>query len=211
MSNDLATLQDGNYSIDILDQLSKSGDYFSRIQLVGSNSQYAKKKIVESGNYALISSKDAVTDLGRNFEIIPFVFRPLAMDTSGEQLIFNSDINSATFKSIQNRSDTKDSGCMWGANYLCWLPKPESYATFFCGTKTLRRFSGTFKNYMKVGCLLDSEVIEKGKYIWEGPVARAVAVPLTLPDNAADMAKKFFEAKDTGVELAPETAKDERR
>lgn len=133
------------YSKDIFDAISSSG-YLPRLQLMTSNSNVCKTGEFPVNHFALISDQNH-QDLGSTVDIIPLVWRPKALET-GENIITVYDPKlddkkqpTGEFARIQAKSAIKDSGCMYGVEYLIWIPSLSKCATLFCGTKSLRKVS----------------------------------------------------------------------
>jgi hypothetical protein len=116
----------------IFDALSKVGDFLPRLQLVGSSSDLAKEGTIQQGNYALIGGKDSVTDLGKSVDTLVLAWRPKALDMSDMEHILSSyDFESSLFKDIASKADVKDSGCMFGVEFLMWISSVQKFGTFF--------------------------------------------------------------------------------
>src|ERR1044072_5547777 len=78
------------------------------VQLYGSNSKLAKRRVIPGGNFGLTIGKDRIIDLGEKFDFIPVAIRPKAMDFSGKTVISVFDMNSPEYKRIAEQSEVKD-------------------------------------------------------------------------------------------------------
>lgn len=217
--NDIALFQEGDLPAPITDadQIAKviaTQDYFPRVQLMTSNAAKCKSGDFPINNYALINNKD-FTDCGKQVDVAVLDVRLKALDTSGAQpiSIFNpefdeNDIPIGEFKRIMDESDGKDSGCMFGSEFLIYVPEKKAYATFFMGTKSSRRESPKLQGLMHKGATLMSQNIETSSYSWYAPKIEPCQTELVLPDKqeVLDKIDQFRQEKST--ELG-EVASDE--
>lgn len=122
--------------------LVSSGDWLPRIVICGSSTDLVKEGKIAQGVFALVRSATDFKDLGKQIDFLSFTFRAKGMrlknTPSGKPMSFY-DRKSDEFKKIQLDSQGKDSGCVWGPEFLIWLPVANSFATFFCGNPTMRR------------------------------------------------------------------------
>lgn len=121
--------------------------FLARLQLITSRSP-----AVDDGfpvnNYALIQNKKH-TPIGEQVDIMPLSYRPLAMSTKSDDPVFcytpkyapGSDPPEPTglFAELMAQSKVKDSGCMFGTDFLVYIPSQKCLATFFMGSATARR------------------------------------------------------------------------
>lgn len=182
------------------DAVSKMGDYFIRLQLYSSKSKAVTKKLVPAGNYGLQASKDDITVLGDEITVLVIAARAKALDTSGGQAITIFELDDPEFKRIEETSFVKDSECMYGPEYLVHI-EGHGYATFFMGTKTLRRASGLMKSKVGKAALLGCKIIEQNDNAWEGPTISSALQDPEIPDlvELEKMRSKFLNEKSTKV------------
>jgi hypothetical protein len=127
-----------------------SAVYLPRIQLFGGNSDLVKEGKIGMGHYGLVRAKDQVDDLGVQFNCCPFSWRFKAVRITEANDVFSYfNPNADEFKAIMVESEQQDSGCMYGVEFLTWIPDPTAtFATFFFASKTARRESPNLKQIL---------------------------------------------------------------
>jgi len=201
--NELVKLEGANvqkFDDDAFLAATKSGDFLPRLQLMTSNSDVCKKGQFPINNYALVSGQN-LKDLSAAVDILVIVWRPKALEI-GEVIISVYDINHIEFTRIAEKSNEKDSGCMFGPEFLVWVPSVKQFATFFMGSKSTRRESPNLKALLKKGATLKSHLIETPKYSWMSPVIVPCTTPFELPDTGEMMEQieKFNNPPQTEIE-----------
>lgn len=177
-------------------------DYFSRVQLCTSASDACKEGKVPINNYALFKGRNPEQVLGPNVEVVPVLFRATAMST-GDDLVITHDRNSSEFQRIVAESSVPDSGCMFGPEFLCWLPAVEGFATVFFGSKTARNVAPWMHEGMGTVMTLGSKLIQTKKYKYFGMDVNPSTLELaSAPDKEAleEACKKFKEDQGVGAE-----------
>lgn len=229
MSNEIAKSDNGStdlvvvqaYNDDDFGSVSSSNKYLGRIMLFGGNSGDAKEGKINIGHFGLVNAK-VLTDLGKEFDCLPIVWRPKAMDIGGESIINVHDRNSNEFKRIQEQSEVKDSGCMFGPEFLIWIPSVTKFATFFASSKTSRRSAPNLrercvvnnsadpsKNHGPLPTTFKSVFIKTAKFSWHGPDFFPCSTPFALPTNEAqaEEVERFNNPPKEDVErVAPEAS-----
>lgn len=193
--------------------VSSSGDYLPRLQLFGGNSDACKKGQIPIANYGLVSGKDTILDLGKEVDVLVICGRPKALRIGDDgQIITKFDPNDDEFKKIADDSLVQDSGCMFGPEFLLYVPDMQKFATFFMSSKTARRSAGSVHARLRKAATLKAEFIQTKKYSWHGPVCTPCSTPMTPPsnDDIKMAVTKFMAAKASSVETAPEAAGTER-
>ncbi len=130
----------------MLDLLKKGGtEFLPRLQLQTSNSKDCKSGEFPVNHYALASDQ-TLKDVGTTADVLVLAVRMQALDFSDDENIvscFDPKVvdgePTGTFKDIMDRASGADSKCMWGSQFLVYLPSQQSFATVFFGTKTSRR------------------------------------------------------------------------
>lgn len=191
MSNELipadVDMTPGKYSSeDVFKELATSTAWLPRIQLCGGNSALAQTGQIPIGHYALIKSKDEHTSLTDVVDIVPFDWRPKAMFIeSGKNPVSYFDSNSSDFKRVKERSAEQNSGCMYGPEFLVWVPSKSSFATYFMSNKTARNVASELLTILKSrsAATLKSRLIETKMYKWHGPIIVKCSGPITIPDS----------------------------
>lgn len=190
------------------DKVASGGGFLPRLMLYGSNSDVVKDEKAQVG-YSLVKGKDELTYIGKEVEVLVLSWRPKALDMSGEQVVANHNPESPAFKAIAYRADNeKDSGCMFGPEYLVWIPALKCFATFLMGSKTARREAPAVKGFLpKPGqplkvCQLTTKLYSNDRFKWHGPKALESSVPVEMPDGpeAIDQIEKFQNPPESSVE-----------
>jgi hypothetical protein len=159
-----------------------SATYTPRLQLMTSNSGPCQKGEFPTNNYALVQDQK-YQDLGKEVELWAIAWRPKAIDMSDDDTILTShDPKDPEFQRIQAKSDEKDSGCMYGPEYLVYVPAVNAFATFFMGSKSSRREAPALQARLKNSAILKSKLIETKKFSWYAPIVTPCSTPLDKPD-----------------------------
>lgn len=185
--------------------------YFPRLQLMTAKSDECIAQRFPVNHYAFIRDQDYI-DLGETVDCLPIAWRPKALDVSDRSTVisvFNPD--SDEFKRIYSESGIQDSGCMYGPEFLIWVPQIKQFACLFMGSKSARRESGNIKNKLQQPITLKSKLIETAKYKWYSPVTTVCTTPFELPTIEAlqDAVDKFNNPPESMVEKA-DASQDER-
>lgn len=191
-----------------------SSEYLPRLQQMTSNSDKCKSGEFPINHYAFIAGEN-YEDLGKQLDVLFLAWQPLAMDTSSGSPLYFYNQNSPNFLKTQQKSGVQDSGCMYGPNFLVWIPQLQKFATFFAGTKSLRRDAAAFDSFLKQGafCTLEMTQRKTPKYTWFSTAASKCNASYDMPpaDEATAKAIKMFQdAKDSEVELADQKESGDR-
>ena len=167
-------------------QLSSSVKFLPRVQLFTDNSKLCKQKKFPTGHYGLMVSKDKAIDMDEQFDCLPINVRGKALDMRVKPPVSVFDPQSEQFQVIKAASAVKNSSCMFGAEYLIWLPKLKRFATFYFGTPTMRRSSAEFKELIGYATTCSIEWIPSEEYGgWHGPVITECTTPLeSIPSDS---------------------------
>lgn len=205
----------------VFEDMTSSG-FLPRLQL-----ETAKSQAVNEGfplnHYRLY--KNPPVDIGTSVDITIIAWRPKALDTSGGELVDSYDPESELFAEIKERSFEKDSGCMYGPEFLVYIPDQKAYATFFCGSKSARRNAGALKriydgymnkdpNVPEPNVTLGSEGVKTAKYSWTVFNCELCATPLDKPQDREefrDVLQKFINPPKPDVQMKDSAAKTEER
>jgi hypothetical protein len=196
MADEIAKIEDEVFTLETLagaGSLSKMSDdefntlrssaYLPRLQLMTATADKCKKKEFPIDHYALVEGS-AFIDLGETVDVLILAFRPKALDMSGEEIVTVYDKDNNEFKDIAARSENKDSGCMWGYEFLVWIGGVKRFATFFCGSKSARREAPNIKSFMNKAATLRSKYIETKKFSWQGIDVCSCSTPMSMPTHA---------------------------
>lgn len=177
---------------DAFNQLAKSNDFLPRFALYGSNSNACKKGQIPIGHYGYTEGSDNIIDAGAEVRCFVLSLRLKAMRISGDKIEAFFNPEHPEFKKIKAESAIKDTGALCGPEFLLWLPEKGVFVTFFMANKTMRREAPTVRTYMPTPqspvakpMTLKVQLIEKGTYLWHGPVVTGCSLALAAPDPEA--------------------------
>lgn len=202
--------------------LAKSNDYLPRFALYGSNSNACKKGQIGIGHYGYTEGSDLIIDCGAEARCFVLSLRLKAMRISGDKIETFFNPEHPEFKKIKVESGIKDTGALCGPEFLLWLPEKGVFVTFFMANKTMRREAPTVRTYMPSEAspiakpmTLKVQLIEKGTYLWHGPVVTGCSIPLAPPEQEALLTEldKFNnppEPKDEAASAADKAAQSGR-
>lgn len=210
--------------------VSTSGDFLPRLQVCGSATELVKEGKIAMGVHAIVYTKDKYEELGKEVPFLSMSWRTKALRIPGGGANPISYFNrmSDEFKRVMLDSQGENSGCLFGPEFLIWLPTPGCFATYFFGTKTLRRAAPALVNVMKIGeengkakygprpALSKINFIKTAKYSWHGAIITPYSTPLPPPtedyeQTVADVVKRFLNPKESQVEVAEPAASDRAR
>lgn len=189
------------------DKVATASSFLPRLQLFSANSMEVQEDKIRAGRYGIVTMKgQPVVDLTDTVEVLLCVWRPKALDMSGDQVISCFNVEDPLFSEIASKAGEQDSGCMYGPEFLVWVPSVEKFTTFFCGSKTARRESVNIKTLCGDKAILKSHLIKKGKYAWHGPQVLECNVPFTMPsdDDLNEQVQTFNNPPDRTAEAVEE-------
>lgn len=164
------------------DTLASGGSWLSRIQLFGGNSDRVKEGKIQIGTYGFVVDKETITPLGAEVDVLVVSWRPLAIATQDDPIVSSHDRHSALFKDIEARSNNeKDSGCVYGPEFLLWIPALKKFATFMLGSKSFRREAPVLKGFMSKSATLKAKLVKADRFKWHVPVTTPCSTPFDLP------------------------------
>ncbi len=207
---DLITLPKGGavaLDDDAFKAATKSGDYLPRLQLLTANSNICKSGEFPINHFAIVRDQNN-QDIGETVDIIVVAWRAKAIEI-GEMILTSYDPKDDTFATIQDKADEKDSGCMFGPEFLVWVPVAETFATFFMASKSMRREAPSVRGFLKKAATLKPQKIETPKYTWFSPTVHPCTSVLAPPDKDELLKEyeKFMNPPPPTVEKAPEPDK----
>lgn len=169
------------------------GAWLPRLQFCAPNSDVVKEDKIPKNHYAKILGKH-LTDLGESIDIIPLERRRKAMDMSGDQMLIVYDpklvIDEATgkkkatgeFARIMEKSTETNSGCMFGPEFLVYVPQLQEFLTFFMGSASARNESALLTARLLKPTTLKSQALSNTKYKWTTPAVFECSTPFDLPN-----------------------------
>ena len=191
-----------------------SGSSLPRVSLLTSNSQEVKDGVFPTNTYGL-KVGELLHELGKNIDMVICAYRLTAIDTS-EGFCSSHDAKSDLFKDIMARADVPNSfgcGCIYGQEFLVWVPGHKTFATLLCGSKTARNMAAGIKAVVGEVATMGSKKIESPKYSWFAmTVAPSNAVVTETPseEDYASHLEAFANDKGVAKELAEATETDDR-
>lgn len=203
---DMGALIVDKYSDDAFDASASSAKFLPRLQLLTSNSKKCKSGEFPTNHYSLIRDQK-FDDLGLNVDVFLVTWRPKALET-GENIISVYDPSDKEFQRIQDKSlEVKNSGCMFGPEFLVWIPSVKQFATFFMGTKSARRESGAVKALLKKTATLGSQHCKNKSFEWYAAQVSECSTPLEMStkDDLVAAVTKFNNPPQNEVEGVEET------
>ncbi len=214
---DLGVTSVSKYSAQEAMEMTKGG-FLPRLQVANASAEICQTGAVKIGNYALVTDKNTVMDIGAEQEILFIAFRPKALripkDGGNPLSYFNRE--SDAFKQVSREAGIKDSGCLFGPEFLVWLPKIQRMGTFFFGTTSNRRSAGPILTEMNQDgqlvpkvFLMRSKMVKNGKgQMWYVPIATPSSAPIEPMPEAEELKDelgKFNNPPESVVETVPET------
>lgn len=216
VSNDdvLSLVVDNPYENELKEILT-AGTWLPRLQLFISNSEAVKSEQIGMNHYGLVVGKDQIEDLGREVDVLLITIRPRALDTSDRDNIrASSDRNSELFQEIKDTADTVKgkSGCIYGPEFLIYVPSRKVFASLLMGSATSRNEAGRIgalmfdeetKKRKITPVTLKSKPIKNSEFTWQGIMATRCSTPFELPlvEDINKVADVFLHPKEiTGLE-----------
>lgn len=168
----------------------KSGDYLPRCQLFGSNTNACKEGKIPIAHFGIVPNKETIIDIGERFDCAVLGWRPRAIRINGDSIDNYYDPKDKEFIKVQEESDVKDSGCMFGPEFLLWIPAEKQFVLMHFNNKTARRVAPEMLGKVGKAATLKSKLIKTDKYTWHGPEILACTTPIApLPTAEEVMAQ----------------------
>ncbi len=183
----------------------KSGDYLPRLQLLTSNSNIVKEGNFPINHFSIVRDQNN-QDIGTEVDVLVIAWRAKALEI-GDEIVSSYDSKDPTFLSIQDRSDEKDSGCMFGPEFLVWVPSADTFATFFMASKSMRREAANVRGFLQKAATFKPAKITTPKYTWYSATVSPCSSVFDIPAKAIILQEyeKFINPPKETVEKAPET------
>jgi hypothetical protein len=183
-----------------------SDAYLPRFQLMTSSSEKCKRGEFPINHYAIVEGQ-TFTDLDKEVDVLVLSWHPKALDMSGDAIVASYDTTSDLYKDIQTKSGVKDSKCMFGPEYLLYIPSVGKYATFFLGSKSARKEARSIQALLENAATIKSKLIEWKTYSWQAPVIIGCSTEFEIPprEDLVAKVKQFHDSENVPEpELAPE-------
>jgi len=203
---DVASLQ--KYDDKTFDGMSSS-TFLPRLQLMSASSDMCKQGKFPINHYAQITGQ-TYTDVGAEVDVLVIAWRPKAMKI-GEDIIVSHNPDCELFKQIERESEGKDSGCMYGPEFLVYIASTKKFATLFLGSKSARREGNNVRARLGKAATMKSQFIEWKSYKWQAPTCIACNTPFDLPSTEEIVAEaEKFNNPTEGVEQEKAPSSSER-
>jgi hypothetical protein len=130
-----------------LDEVAKGSEFLPRIQLV-TKGKYVDQGKIKPGHWGVpLPGGEEIEDLGEKIDVVPFCYRPKALDMSDkEAIVAVYDVADPEFQRIKNAP--KNTGCMWGPSFLVLLRQTGKLYELFFGNKSGRNEAGKLKPFL---------------------------------------------------------------
>lgn len=209
-----------NDDFDQLAEVAKGSQFLPRIQLI-TKGKYVDTGKIAPGHWGVPQSGgEEIEDLGDKIDIIPFTFRPKAMDVSDREAIITVyDTADPEFARISTAG--KDSGCLWGPTFLVYERNTRKFYEMFFSNASGRSEAAKLRPFLPSadngGCpsaaTLSIRYKKTPQYGWHVPVVSKCTMPFDdLPDTEVILAEvKKFRETEGGVEKVQEPEQQTKR
>lgn len=202
--------------LESLDEVAKGAEFLERLQLV-TKGTYVDTGKIGAGHWGVPQpGGEEIIDLGTKIDIIPFCYRPKALDVADKEAIISvHDVQDPEFQRIKNAP--KNTGCMWGPSFLVLERSTGKLYELFFGNKSGRNEAGKLKPFLPTEAnegqpspaTLGIRYIKKEKFAWHVPVITKCSEPFDpdavkiKPEALAAEVEKFLNPE-KGAEKATE-------
>lgn len=161
-----------------LDEVAKGSDFLPRIQLI-TKGKYVDEGKIKPGRWGVPQpGGDEIEDLGDKIDVVPFVYRPKALDVSDrDAIVAVYDVKEPEFQRIKNAP--KNTGCMWGPSFLVLERNTGKLYELFFGNKSGRNEAGKLKPFLmeQAPATLGIRYKKTPEYGWHVPVVTKCSEP----------------------------------
>ena len=202
------------------DSMVTGGDYLPRLQLFGSKSDACAEGKIGIGHYGLVKD-ETITDLGVEIDIAIISWRSKAVQIDGDNVVVDhkpeidkdGNITNPVFNKIVQLSRVKNSGCMYGPEFLVWIPNARVFAIYHMNSKTARREAKNMEPLLGKAATLKCHLIDNGRYKWHGPIVIPCSAPIEMPseDKIRSEWTKFQNPPENDIETVEEENENRAR
>ena len=186
-----------------LDEIA-AGGFLPRLQLMTANSEDCKNGKFPINNFSLVAGDN--DDIGKEVKVVVISRRPKALDPT--EKLQSHDPKESVFQDIMTKADASIDRCMYGVEYLIWIPSKETFSTMLFGSKTMRRESPHMTARIGKMARLTGHEIDTGKYkYWSVQVSPCSEDPDTMPE--VELYQKTLEEFNNPKKQEVEIATDE--
>lgn len=198
-------------SQDVIDSTTNGSGFLPYLQLFTAKSTACTEGKIPIGHWGLVQDGE-IEDLTEEVNVLPISARPRAYQKHGDgNIVVIHDKGDPEYARIRELQANKVNGCMVGPEVLVFLETPGIFASFFCGSPTLRREAKKFKPLFGKPVTMRSKLIDNGSYKWHGPVIRPCSAgldPFPSEDEIAEERKRFANPPKPQIERASDTEDD---
>lgn len=205
-------------NIETLDEVAKGTDFLPRIQLV-TKGKYVDEGKIKPGHWGVpLPGGDEIEDLGERIDIVPFCYRPKALDVNDrDAIIAVYDVEDPEFQRI--KTAPKNTGCMWGPSFLVLERSTGKLYELFFGNKSGRNEAGKLKPFLmeQAPASLGIRYKKTPEYGWHVPVITkcsepfdAATIKVTPADIEAEI-EKFLNPEKGAEKVDEEQAETQKR
>lgn len=183
--------------------------FLPRLQLFGAKSDAVAEGNILMGHYGLVKD-DEITDLGDEINVVIVTWRTKAVQVGGDMPISVFDSQSELFGQIKAQSGVKDSGCMYGPEFLVWIPDAGTFAVYHMNSKTARREAKKMRPLIGRAATLKCRLIDppNSRFKWHGPVILPCSTPLDMPEDEK-LRAEYEKFQNPPEAVAPELAEED--
>jgi hypothetical protein len=207
LQGDMSLLKEakqGEASAQVFTDLATASSFLPRLQLMTSSTELVKMGKFPINHFAMIAGQ-LVVDVGVTVDVLALAWRPKAMVTK-DAVISVFDPTDPKFKETVALADVKDSGAMYGPEYLLWVPSQERFVTFFMCNKSLRREAPILYALLQAmkRATLNVKEAKNAQYKWMTVSVTECSANFTTPaiEEAAAVVKDFLNPPKQVIEVA---------
>jgi hypothetical protein len=157
-----------------------NGNYLPRVSLKTSNSQQCKDGTFSVNHFAF-EDGSIIKDLGQEINVLVVSWRPIALEIIDGQPHSVYDASSAEFKRIQDKAGEPESGCLYGIEFLIWLPAIKKFGTFGFTSKSSRKEAPICRALLGKWASISAKKIQTARFTWFSPSVKGSSIPGELP------------------------------
>lgn len=201
-----------------LAEVAKGSNFLPRIQLI-TKGKYVDTGKIAPGHWGVpLAGGEEIEDLGDKIDVIPFAFRPKAMDVSDREAIVTVyDTHDPEFKRISTAP--KNTGCIWGPSFLVLERTTGKFYELFFSNASGRSEAGKMRPFLPTQdnegqpspASLGIRYKKTKDYGWHVPVITKCSTPFdSVPDGEEILkAIETFMSMEGGVEKVADEKQDD--
>ena len=211
MSDLIPSIPRPEAAVSVNELMSDDPSFLPRVQLLAATSKLAADAPELIGQFVFVKGSGHES-LGKSFNAAVLTYRPKAMTFEPEVQEF-FDTESPEFKDIKERSDARDSGCVWGIEYLLYV-EGKGLATYYLSSKSARMnaVEPLYDRLEKFATISAEKVQNKKSQTWSVPKVTDCSTPFDIgeKETAVAQAQKFLNPPEPQAAVAADTEERER-